>query len=162
MALLVGIELDGILGALFAVPVAGILYVISMAVYYNLTGRERPEPVRKPANSVWLAGLTNNLSSKALWRPPIARPDQPRDDTAVARITSARLRRLTKGNVPERLANVEQARDVLLRDKLQRRQIAHAEAEAREAAASAHDPEQPELFAESDHKREQERSARAR
>ncbi len=164
MALLVGIELDGILGALFAVPVAGILYVISMAVYYNLTGRQRPEPVRKPANSVWLTGLTNNLSSKAIWRQPAVRPEQQRDDPAVARLTSARLRRLANGNVPERLANVEQARDVLLRDKLQRRQIAHEEAEAREAAAIANEPTQPELFDPDDREQEaeEELSVRAR
>src|SRR5260370_4667854 len=51
MALLVGIELDGILGALFAVPVAGILYVLSMAIYYDITGRQRPPPQRKAATT---------------------------------------------------------------------------------------------------------------
>ena len=38
MALLVGIELDGILGALFAVPVAGILFVIATGIYFHLKG----------------------------------------------------------------------------------------------------------------------------
>jgi predicted PurR-regulated permease PerM len=148
MALLVGIELGGILGALFAVPVAGILFVLAMAIYYNLTGRPQPEPVRKPPSSIWLGNLTSNLGSKAIWRPPAR--SEPEDPTA-ARLTSARLRRLAKGAVPERLANVEQARDVLLRDKLQQRQIAQEQAEADDGtpaqpdAPPADPPEQEEL-----------------
>jgi predicted PurR-regulated permease PerM len=140
MALLVGIELDGILGALFAVPVAGILYVLAMAIYYNLTGRPQPEPVRKPPSSVWFGSLTTNLSSKGIWRPP-SRSEQ--ESSTEARLTSARLRRLAKGAVPERLANVEQARDVLLRDKLQQRQAAQEKAEANDAADDAGTDSQP-------------------
>src|ERR1035437_722582 len=58
MALLVGIELDGIVGALFAVPVAGMLYVLGMAIYFNQTGRPQPVPVRsapgRAATAPWL------------------------------------------------------------------------------------------------------------
>lgn len=38
LAVLLGAQLDGILGALVAVPVAGILYVIAQAVYSHFTG----------------------------------------------------------------------------------------------------------------------------
>jgi len=52
-ALLVGIEVAGILGGLFAVPVAGVLWVLTSAAYRNLVASEpvaqltdavRPEP----------------------------------------------------------------------------------------------------------------------
>ncbi len=39
LAVLLGAELDGILGALVAVPVAGIIYVISQAIYSHFTGQ---------------------------------------------------------------------------------------------------------------------------
>jgi predicted PurR-regulated permease PerM len=132
MALLVGIELDGILGALFAVPVAGILFVIATAVYYNLSGRPQPVPVRKPARPPWLGGLVRKLGITGLQIPGSG---SAQEDTGLARLTTARLRRLAMGNVPERLANVEQARDALLRPILHQRQKAQEEAEARSAVS---------------------------
>jgi predicted PurR-regulated permease PerM len=41
LAVLLGVQLDGILGALVAVPVAGIVYVISQAIYSNITGQHQ-------------------------------------------------------------------------------------------------------------------------
>ncbi len=125
MALLVGIELDGIIGALFAVPVAGMLYVIAMAVYFNLTGRPQPIPVRKPTSSPWLVELVQNLGSNVLRR----QPDRLPADAHASRIADSRLRRWALGDVPDRLANVEQARDALLRPILHQRQMAQSEIE---------------------------------
>jgi predicted PurR-regulated permease PerM len=158
MALLVGIDLYGILGALFAVPVAGILYVLGMAIYYNFTGRTQPEPVRKPQNTAWLGGLTGTLGGKSVFRAP---PHAEREDPATARLPSARLRQ-AKGAVPKRLANVEQARDVLLRDKLQQRQIAQEEAEARAPSSNAGSTSRAEPGNDEKDEHEEELSARAR
>lgn len=126
MALLVGIELDGIIGALFAVPVAGMLYVIAMAVYFNLTGRPQPIPVRKPVRSSWLIDLAHNVRSSGMRR----QAGKPAAESQAAKIADSRLRRWAMGNVPERLADVEQARDELLRPILHQRQMAQSEAEA--------------------------------
>jgi hypothetical protein len=41
LAVLLGADLDGILGALVAVPLAGIVYVMSQAVYSHLTGQQQ-------------------------------------------------------------------------------------------------------------------------
>ena len=126
MALLVGIELDGIIGALFAVPVAGMLYVIAMAVYFNLTGRPQPIPVRKPVRSSWLIDVVQNVRSSGMHR----QAGKPARESQAAKIADSRLRRWAMGNVPERLADVEQARDELLRPILHQRQMAQSEAEA--------------------------------
>ena len=126
MALLVGIELDGIIGALFAVPVAGMLYVISMAVYFNITGRPQPVPVRKPPSPPWFVEFAHNLSRNTLGR----QSGELSNEARASQISDSRLRRWALGNVPERLANVEQARDALLRPILHQRQMAHSEAEA--------------------------------
>ncbi len=126
MALLVGIELDGIIGALFAVPVAGMLYVIGMAVYFNLTGRSLPLPVRKPVGSPWFMDLVQNASASGLRR----QKGKLSNESRAAKLADSRLRRWAMGNVPERLANVEQARDELLRPILHQRHLAQSEAEA--------------------------------
>src|SRR4051794_39588509 len=45
-ALLAGLELGGFIGALFAVPVAGILSVLVGTAYRNVVGMEEPAPRR--------------------------------------------------------------------------------------------------------------------
>lgn len=45
-ALLAGLELGGFLGALFAVPVAGIIYVLVSTAYRRILGVEEPSPRR--------------------------------------------------------------------------------------------------------------------
>jgi predicted PurR-regulated permease PerM len=47
LALLAGFEVGGVLGALVAVPVAGILYVLAWAIYWEWSGRPAREPVRR-------------------------------------------------------------------------------------------------------------------
>jgi predicted PurR-regulated permease PerM len=117
MALLAGIELGGILGALFAVPVAGILYVLGMAVYYDLTGRPQPQLQRKVARS---GSLFTNLHLGG--RIPMRGPHPEHDEGLLTRLPSLRLRRDTgAGAVPRRLADIEAKRDDILRDKLQQR-----------------------------------------
>jgi hypothetical protein len=144
MALLVGIELDGILGALLAVPVAGMLYVFGMSIYYHLTGRPQPAPQRKSAPS---GGLLNTLafSGRMTRRGVHVEHEEP----LWARL---RRRRATPGGVvPPRLAAMEQKRDILLRDKLQQRADAdedrrlareqHALAEQETSLPEAPEPE---------------------
>jgi hypothetical protein len=70
--------------------------------------------------------------------------------------------RQAKGAVPKRLANVEQARDVLLRDKLQQRQIAQEEAEARAPSSNAGSTSRAEPGNDEKDEHEEELSARAR
>ena len=56
LAVLLGVELDGILGALVAVPVAGIVYVIAQALYSHVTGHVQTVTVvqRRPMYArVW-------------------------------------------------------------------------------------------------------------
>ena len=144
MALLVGIELDGIIGALFAVPVAGMLYVIGMAVYFNLTGRPQPIPVRKEPRPIWFVELVHNLSTNG----PRGLAGTLSSEARAAKIADSRLRQWALGNVPERLANVEQARDALLRPILHQRQMAQSEAEA--AGAPPSRPEGEQTMAQSD------------
>lgn len=48
LALLVGVELDGLVGALVGVPAAGILYVLGLAIYWEWTGRGVPAVQRRP------------------------------------------------------------------------------------------------------------------
>ncbi len=55
LALLAGVELGGLLGALFAVPVAGILYVLAVAVYWQWRGQAVPPAQRGPSRAVGLA-----------------------------------------------------------------------------------------------------------
>jgi hypothetical protein len=113
MALLVGIELDGILGALFAVPVTGMLYVITMAIYYHFTGRPAPA-VRKTATPV----LWGSLGNTEIVRTLRARlPDSLQTDAAVSQ--GARATTM----FPRRLAEVEELRDALVRDKMQQRHM---------------------------------------
>jgi predicted PurR-regulated permease PerM len=59
MAVLLGAELDGILGALVAVPVAGIIYVIAQAAYSQITGQQQTVTVvtRRSFYSRWLKHL---------------------------------------------------------------------------------------------------------
>ena len=47
IALLVGFEVGGVLGALVAVPVAGILYVLAWAIYWERSGQPVREQVRR-------------------------------------------------------------------------------------------------------------------
>jgi predicted PurR-regulated permease PerM len=51
LALMAGLELAGLLGGLFAVPVAGVLYVLLAAVYRRLRHGDRPPP--PPPRSSW-------------------------------------------------------------------------------------------------------------
>ena len=55
LALLAGVDLGGLLGALFAVPVAGILYVLAVAVYWQWRGQAVPPAPRSPSRVVDLA-----------------------------------------------------------------------------------------------------------
>ncbi|MGH2391551.1 MAG: AI-2E family transporter, partial [Chloroflexota bacterium] len=121
MALLVGIELDGILGALFAVPVAGILFVFATAIYFHLKGQPwLPEAQRKPYRPL-LLGTLGNMK--------LRRPAE-QGDSVRERWTGSLRRRAGNPAVPKRLANVEQVRDAILRDKLQRRQVEQDEENA--------------------------------
>lgn len=56
VAVLIGVELSGILGALLAIPVAGVLQVLGRDVYDSRRGRLKPEPTvgqdRIPASQV--------------------------------------------------------------------------------------------------------------
>jgi predicted PurR-regulated permease PerM len=114
MALLVGIELDGILGALFAVPVAGILFVIATGIYFHLKGQPwLPEAQRKPSRSL-LMGTLGNMKLRRAVEP---------GDSGLGRLTGSLRRRPPDQVVPKRLANVEQVRDAILRDKFQQRQV---------------------------------------
>jgi predicted PurR-regulated permease PerM len=44
VSVLVGVELFGILGALLAIPVAGVIQVIARDIYDERRGRLKPEP----------------------------------------------------------------------------------------------------------------------
>lgn len=116
MAVLVGVELYGILGALFAVPVAGILYVLGMAIYYDLTGRERPQPQPRPARvatSSWLGGLSGKMPRLGAGATPLG---------ATTRLPIIRARRAAEHAVPKRLEDIEHARDALI-DRRQQKQV---------------------------------------
>ena len=52
LALVAGAELGGLVGALFAVPVAGILYVLAVAVYWQWQGQRVPDAPQPPRG--WL------------------------------------------------------------------------------------------------------------
>ena len=60
IALLAGIELGGLVGALFAVPVAGIVYVLAVAVYWQWQGRAVPTT----AQPSLLGGLARGFSHR--------------------------------------------------------------------------------------------------
>ena len=64
IALLVGFEVGGVLGALVAVPVAGILYVLAWAIYWERSGQPAPELPRRPAR---LLGLARELARRQRW-----------------------------------------------------------------------------------------------
>ncbi|HWE62303.1 MAG TPA: AI-2E family transporter [Chloroflexota bacterium] len=150
MAVLVGIELYGILGALFAVPVAGILYVLGMAIYYNLTGRERPQPqprAPRSATSSWLGSLSGKMPRLGATQIGMT-----------SRWTNLRLRRGGDRVVPKRLEMIEQARDALVdrrhqkqadaerlalkrrREEEERRDRAHDRPDGRDHPADATEP----------------------
>ncbi len=61
LALLAGVELGGILGALFAVPAAGILYVLAVAVYWQWRGQAVPQARRAPSR---MAGLARGMARR--------------------------------------------------------------------------------------------------
>lgn len=46
IALTIGVEIDGLVGALIAVPIAGILYVLAVSIYWEWTGHQMP-PTRR-------------------------------------------------------------------------------------------------------------------
>jgi predicted PurR-regulated permease PerM len=131
MALLVGIELAGILGALFAVPVAGILYVLGLAIYYNVSGRDRPIPQPRPTKPSLLSTLNHRIG----WR-----KGHPLQNGAAARFAAMRLRREQTQPVPARLELVERAADKLL-DK---RQQKHPEPDS-SVPACPEEPAVPEI-----------------
>ena len=66
MALLVGIELDGILGALFAVPVAAILFVLATAIYRHFRGLPTPEEPEETPPTWLFGGLGDRLRQTQL------------------------------------------------------------------------------------------------
>jgi predicted PurR-regulated permease PerM len=47
IALTIGVEVDGLVGALIAVPIAGILYVMAVAIYWEWTGHQMPARRRR-------------------------------------------------------------------------------------------------------------------
>jgi len=120
MALLVGIELDGILGALFAVPVAGILYVLGMAIYYHIRHGQLPELARQdnptaPMERVLAKGILGTVRLEAR-------------ESSRLRLADV-LRRATPDNfLPKRLDTMNQKADALLRNKLKQRQAKGAPA----------------------------------
>ncbi|HVC79781.1 MAG TPA: AI-2E family transporter [Chloroflexota bacterium] len=128
MALLVGIELDGILGALLAVPVAGILFVIATAIYYHLKGQEWQPEVQRKAYRPLLLGTFGNMRL--------------RRGAEAGEPVRGRLAGGFRRVVPKRLANVEERRDAMLRPKLQARGVEQDEIEgARVPEALDLDPE---------------------
>jgi predicted PurR-regulated permease PerM len=47
VSVLIGVELFGFLGALLAIPVAGVISVIGRDLYDSYRGRPKPEPTRR-------------------------------------------------------------------------------------------------------------------
>lgn len=107
MALLVGIELDGILGALFAVPVAGMLYVFGMAIYYDFTGRPHPGPPVKLAGPSLLTTLSGRMG---------VRGTRLAQRTTTSQAAVEGLRRTVSRVVPRSLAKVEKAQGRILEE----------------------------------------------
>jgi predicted PurR-regulated permease PerM len=52
LAILIGVELAGILGALLAIPVAGIIQIIARDIWDSRAGRLKPEPEPEPESAV--------------------------------------------------------------------------------------------------------------
>ncbi|HVA90848.1 MAG TPA: hypothetical protein VNL71_13515, partial [Chloroflexota bacterium] len=104
-----------------AVPVAGILFVLATGIYFHLKGQPwLPEAQRKPSRSLLLGTLGNMKLRRAI---------EP-GDSGLGRLTGSLRRRPPDQVVPKRLANVEQVRDAILRDKLQQRQVEQDEEDA--------------------------------
>jgi hypothetical protein len=82
------------------------------------------------------------------------------EETEAEGTYGSRLRRLALGDVPERLANVEHARDALLEPILHQRQKVRDEAEARQSEGGA--GKAATGLAEREEGREAEEGARAR
>ena len=62
LALVAGIDLDGLVGGLLAVPFVGLVYVLGVAIYWEATGKAIPAPRR----TTWFAGrkrAADNASS---------------------------------------------------------------------------------------------------
>jgi predicted PurR-regulated permease PerM len=110
LAVLLGAQLDGILGALVAVPLAGIVYVIAQAAYSQLTGQQQTVTVvkRRP----WYAQLLRIIRSG----PPTAE-EEGADGTTVVTVEAP----------SNQLASIVHERDVLAE------QFETAEKVAREA-----------------------------
>jgi predicted PurR-regulated permease PerM len=51
LAILIGVELAGILGALLAIPVAGIIQIVARDIWDSRAGRLKPEPTVGPDES---------------------------------------------------------------------------------------------------------------
>jgi len=64
LAVLLGARLDGFLGALVAVPVAGIVYIIAQAIYFQLIGEQHTiTVVREPPFYMrWITGAGRKLN----------------------------------------------------------------------------------------------------
>jgi predicted PurR-regulated permease PerM len=85
VALLVGFEVGGVLGALVAVPLAGLLYVLGWAIYWEWSGQAAPELPRRPAR---LLGLARELARRQLWGSAWERRDDPTPAATVATVTT--------------------------------------------------------------------------
>jgi hypothetical protein len=111
VSLLLGFELGGFVGALIAVPTAGLLYVLAMAVYWEWSGQAAPELPRRPDR---LLGLARDLVHRQGWAGPWPRrPDPPATEptserpAATIAVTSVAVQGATAAQ-PESLAKVAQ------------------------------------------------------
>lgn len=111
LALLAGVEVGGIVGALFAVPAAGILYVLAVAVYWQWQGQSVP-PV--PVRSSRLVGLARGVVRRRAAPPLVATP--PPAPASGTVITAAAAVATAGGDSvprPETLVNLERQADEL-------------------------------------------------
>src|SRR5579871_6899128 len=72
LALLAGVELDGLVGALIGVPVAGILYVLVVAIYWEWSGSSAPVFQRRTALAQARALVRRRVAAQPTVEGPLA------------------------------------------------------------------------------------------
>jgi predicted PurR-regulated permease PerM len=126
LALLAGLDLAGIGGALFAVPLAGVLYVLAMALYSDVTG-----------HSEVLVGRTRRRPYDLLARQVAQR--RGRGTTGTASLATAAPESPAAN---ERLATIQEE-GVQLRDRFEADQAEQAVAEAVTPGVAPHERQAP-------------------
>jgi hypothetical protein len=109
VSILIGVELFGFLGALLAIPVAGVLHVIGRDLYDSYRGRLKPNRPPAPTRSQCPRHSSNPASSNPATPPPPAGAEDPEATAAMP------ARRLTSMDAAPRLgvgADVGAARPV--------------------------------------------------